>query len=1085
MSGARADQPPKASSSIQGSCAQFGDADSRGAKSREKLAEFLQQRGKLDEAERLLRENLETCRANSGEDSATTLESRIKLADFLQQGGKLDEAEFFLRENLETCCAQFGDADSRSLQSREKLADFLQQGGKLDEAERLLRENLETCRTNMGASHPDTVSSRDCLLALLRNMYTEQRRVVTPGAREVFLVDWGEVEGGHDQRHVQKLQTRDEQADQEQQLIETLQSRRHELGWQHPRTQQVVEELAGLLRSQSRLREVTQLYRDRGQGLRTTRRFNISVRHSGSGEEICEVRVSESDLVSKLLATVLEAAGREDGHLLLKSEVLDENVSLKDAGLWIHAEVFLVAVREADGSVERKKQLERILRRREQHLGINDPKVASTLQQLGNVLEELQEFEEMAKVLGRCLEIQEGQPYVQPAKTAATRLKLAVAHGQLGEHRKEVGLLELCRNIQEQRALQDDSARPDLEATLFSLGVGYGHLGEFVRKVQTLERGLKMVENDHGPEHPKLVPFLKELGSAYGDLGDDALEKRVLERCASIQARREGRGASRAQGPKTATETAVTYDKVDGLAVRLGQRDFAQIRHGVVMISRRYSRARFEISELEECPKLPANVCPLSPILKLLPHETRFEEGPVLLIIRVCSGAEAVWRSSSDGGWESLPDAMFYPGHAVLWLDHFCELFVGTDGTCSPRPRGMLVRGFMDGTTRRGKCAVLHTNCPSCTQQLQPTSDYRVDPEVLRGFDECGPPFCAGLYSHGDKLTIAQAENDHQHITLSFHRLPLVTSRFFEARGTQFEVDIADSLHAFRLCDAVPTAPANLPPPAPLPPPPPQAGGYGIPPPPPSPHGQEDGTASSMHLILPEHCEVEVYTAEEPHSFLSTGELQAGRLPIEQLMQRARADSAEDGSLLVQVLPPPPPPPPPPAEEHQTDTSTDPPPPPAPPESSQRRNLMISGRFNDQHKINYMRQIKEALCEQFVPVDMVKADFASAEFGNQTALLLYRAKALLAFCTWDYGAKTGAQYETYKELEYAHQNKLAILPIQLCREFPPCPKDEEGRAQNVLVLKRDLVRIFDEDMSDPARVAQEICDAWFRAIQHM
>ena len=250
-------------------------------------------------------------------------------------------------------------------------------------------------------------------------------------------------------------------------------------------------------------------------------------------------------------------------------------------------------------------------------------------------------------------------------------------------------------------------------------------------------------------------------------------------------------------GPDHELETA--WRQVDGLVATLGDDDFAQIRPGVVMISRRHSRASFEIADLEECPKLPPNVCPLSPIFKLLPHETRFDEAPVLLIIRVCTGAQAVWRSSSDGGWESLPDAKFYPGHAVLCLDHFCELFVGTDGTCAPKPRGMLVRGFMDGTTGRGKCAVLHTNCPSCTQQLQPTSDYRVDPEVLKGFDECGPAFCAGSYSHGDRLTIAQAENYHQHITLSFHRLPLVTSGFFEARGTQFEVDIADSSHAFRL----------------------------------------------------------------------------------------------------------------------------------------------------------------------------------------------------------------------------------------------------------------------------------------------
>ncbi|CAE7222969.1 nphp3 [Symbiodinium sp. CCMP2456] len=589
----------------------------------------------------------------------------------------------------------------------------------------------------MGASHPDTVSSRDCLSELLREVYNLRRRQAELGDSVRNFTS-----SGADSRR----DTGDDQArgTLEDQLVDRFLDRRGDLGWQHPHTQQALEELAGFLRQEKRLNEAAQLYRDRGQGLyrgqglrrRDTGSCDITVRHSGSGEEICKVKLSASVLVSMLLASSLEAAGREDGHLLLESEVLDESVSVETAGVYGRAEVFLVVVREADGPVERKKQLERILRRREKHLGMNDPKVASTLQQLGNVLEELQEFQEMANVFGRCLEIQEGQRDIPPAETAATLSKLAVANGKLGDHSKEVKLLELRMNIQEQRTLQDDSARSDLEAALFDLAVVYGHLGEFSRKVQLLERGLKMVENDLGLEHPKLMQFLKELGSAYGDLGDDAREKSLLERCESIQAQREGRGASRAHGPKTPIQTAVTYDKVDGLAVTLGHRDFTQIRQGVVMIARRHSHARFAISDLEECPKLPPNVCPLSPVLKLLPHETRFDEEPVLLIIRVCTGAQAAWRSSSDGGWESLPDVKFFPGYAVLWLDHFCELFVGTDGTCAPKPRGMLVRGFVDGATGRGKCAVLHTNCPSCTHQLELTSDYRVDPEVLRGFDE-------------------------------------------------------------------------------------------------------------------------------------------------------------------------------------------------------------------------------------------------------------------------------------------------------------------------------------------------------------
>ncbi|CAE7231691.1 unnamed protein product [Symbiodinium sp. CCMP2456] len=514
------------------------------------------------------------------------------------------------------------------------------------------------------------------------------------------------------------------------------------------------------------------------------------------------------------------------------------------------------------------------------------------------------------------------------------------------------------------------------------------------------------------------------------------------------------------------TNTVVVHDKVDGLVVTLGRHDFAQVRSGVVMVSRRHSHARFEIADLQDCPRLPANVCPLSPILKLLPHDSRFEEAPVLLIIPVCAGSPAVWRSSSDGGWESLPNAEFYPGYACLRLDHFCELFIGTDGACSPKPRGMLVRGFMDTTTRRGKCAVLHANCPSCAQQLVPTSDCRVDPEVLRGFVECEPAFFAGSYSHGDKLRIAQAQHDHQELDLNFHRFPLVTSRFFQAQQGHFEVDIADSVHAFRLCEANRMSPTPPPPP----PPPTQAEGYGItmpPPPPPSLQEQEDGNASGLHLILSGDSDVEVYTADVPHTFLSTGELETGRLPITELLQRAHAESGEDAALLLQLIPPPPPPP---DDEHQPDLpSQPPPPPPAAPQLSQRKNLMISGRFNDQQKMNYMRQVYEVLRDRSVPVDMVKANFAGATFGDQTARFLYRAKALLAFCTWDYGEKTGAQYETYIELQYAHQNHLTILAIQLCHEFPPCPKEEEGRALNALAFRTDRVRIIDKDMSDPKR----------------
>ncbi|CAE7208277.1 SYT4 [Symbiodinium sp. CCMP2456] len=140
----------------------------------------------------------------------------------------------------------------------------------------------------------------------------------------------------------------------------------------------------------------------------------------------------------------------------------------------------------------------------------------------------------------------------------------------------------------------------------------------------------------------------------------------------------------------------------------------------------------------------------------------------------------------------------------------------------------------------------------------------------------------------------------------------------------------------------------------------------------------------------------------------------------------------------------------------------------------QRSHLLISGRFNSEEKIEYMKRVKELLDDQGVPTFMVEAQGAGDTFGDKTVLGLYQAKALVAFCTADYGAKTGAQYETYVELQYAHQEKLPIIPVQICDTFPPKPDDLEGQAQNHFVFRSDIIRIMDVGMSNPSKVASDI-----------
>ena len=124
-----------------------------------------------------------------------------------------------------------------------------------------------------------------------------------------------------------------------------------------------------------------------------------------------------------------------------------------------------------------------------------------------------------------------------------------------------------------------------------------------------------------------------------------------------------------------------------------------------------------------------------------------------------------------------------------------------------------------------------------------------------------------------------------------------------------------------------------------------------------------------------------------------------------------------------------------------------------------------------------MKQVKAQLLAREVPTFMVEAQ-PGQSFADLTRFGLGRAKGMVSFCTCDYGAETGARYETFHELEFAHDNSLRLFPIKLCEEWPPEPKDSErGTWQNKLVFKRGLVYIEDLQMQNAAGVADQIADA--------
>ena len=86
-------------------------------------------------------------------------------------------------------------------------------------------------------------------------------------------------------------------------------------------------------------------------------------------------------------------------------------------------------------------------------------------------------------------------------------------------------------------------------------------------------------------------------------------------------------------------------------------------------------------------------------------------------------------------------------------------------------------------------------------------------------------------------------------------------------------------------------------------------------------------------------------------------------------------------------------------------------------------HIMLSGRFNSEKTKNYMVEVKkffDAFGESTFMVDAVPGQ----SFAEQTMQGLTQAKAMVAFCTSDYGQKTGAMYETYQELQFAYEKQL-------------------------------------------------------------
>ena len=105
------------------------------------------------------------------------------LALVLNGRGKLNEAEPLIRQVLEARRRALGAEHPDTLQAMSGLALVLNGRGKLNEAEPLIRQVLEARRRALGAEHPDTLQAMSGLALVLngRGKLNEAEPLYSPG----------------------------------------------------------------------------------------------------------------------------------------------------------------------------------------------------------------------------------------------------------------------------------------------------------------------------------------------------------------------------------------------------------------------------------------------------------------------------------------------------------------------------------------------------------------------------------------------------------------------------------------------------------------------------------------------------------------------------------------------------------------------------------------------------------------------------------------------------------------------------------------------------------------------------------------
>ncbi len=121
------------------------------------LATLFDQTNRGAEAEPLLRQNLDDCRALLGRDDPVTLDAAERLGTILWHVGKADEAEAVLRKNVDDRSRVLKPEHPDTLRSTYLLSRVLRELRKFPDAEHFAYLYAHSVQCSRGANHPDNI----------------------------------------------------------------------------------------------------------------------------------------------------------------------------------------------------------------------------------------------------------------------------------------------------------------------------------------------------------------------------------------------------------------------------------------------------------------------------------------------------------------------------------------------------------------------------------------------------------------------------------------------------------------------------------------------------------------------------------------------------------------------------------------------------------------------------------------------------------------------------------------------------------------------------------------------------------------